>query len=327
MSLSQTLPEGTRYSVLLVSSMLNLAELLALRRDFADIPRKVLYMHENQFEYPKQYEDKEERDYYFMHCSVCSCLVADVIAWNSSFNLESFLKGLKKLNATLPVEGTCKPDLDVISKQIRDKSVIVPMPVDLPALSPIVIEASSSSRPLRIGWPHRWEHDKNPEEFLRVLHRLVVEAKVDFTVILFGGESFEGCDAQEQLLKALEGQSHRIEGCKRIESRVEYLEKLRGCDVVVSTAIHEFFGVAMVEAAKLGCKVLCPNRLAYPELFREEALYPTEAKLYKALRYCCEKPEIVQRNKPHADLLPGVWDKLDFRSQAKQGFDALLGLG
>ena len=56
-------------------------------------------------------------------------------------------------------------------------------------------------------------------------------------------------------------------------SRSEYEAVLRSCDVVVSTAEHEFFGIAIVEAVSAGCVPVLPRRLAYPDLFANEFLY------------------------------------------------------
>ncbi len=50
--------------------------------------------------------------------------------------------------------------------------------------------------------------------------------------------------------------------------RADYLDYVAQCDLVVSCAKHEFFGVAVVEAVASGCIPLLPNALSYPELIR-----------------------------------------------------------
>ena len=54
--------------------------------------------------------------------------------------------------------------------------------------------------------------------------------------------------------------------------RRRYLRRLAACDWVLSTAVHEFFGVAVVEALLAGCLPWLPDRLSYPELLPPGAI-------------------------------------------------------
>ncbi|MCB0969722.1 MAG: glycosyltransferase, partial [Ilumatobacter sp.] len=69
----------------------------------------------------------------------------------------------------------------------------------------------------------------------------------------------------------------------------EYPRLLRSADVVVSTAHHEFYGIAVVEAIGAGAFPILPNRLVYPERIPPEwhtrCLYDDDAGLLERLRW------------------------------------------
>ena len=85
-----------------------------------------------------------------------------------------------------------------------------------------------------------------------------------------------------------------------LESREAYWRALSDCDVVISTAEHEFFGVSVVEAVSMGCVPLLPHRLAYPELLVDESqsivcLYRTLTQMRKQLKRWICSPEKLRR--------------------------------
>lgn len=313
LSFSQSIPpgHGHNYSLLLCTSMLNLAEFLALRPDFLGT-RKLLYFHENQLTYPTQAQGAhEERDYYFGHANMVSAMVADVVLWNSRFNFTSFLQAIPHLIASIPFQSQDKPDIKRICENIRAKSFVVYFPLQVPLVPPPL---KAPQEPMCIGFPHRWEFDKNPDEFVQVIKQLH-ESECVFTIKVFGGENFQGLDIPGHFRQSI---PHLREGtlvhCGRIASRHDYLQALASCDVVVSTSVHEFFGISMVEASRLGVKVLCPKRLSYPELFAESALYTSQARLVKQLKYYSKNPVVLRRNRPFSELL--VWSKIDAETSA-----------
>lgn len=304
LTFAQSIPEVKPGEIthLVVTSMLNLTEFLGLRPDFA-CARKIVYMHENQLSYPvRQQSVKEERDYFFGHSQICSLLSADVVLWNSEWNMRSLLAATQAFFAKIPLPSGERPRHEAINERIVAKSRVLYLPVCVPRdlLRPHLAKRSRGRRgpssPLRIAFPHRFEHDKDPDAFIRVLERLRKEPGLtrDFCVRVFnGGSSYENKDEEnEARLRGAVG-AERVETFGRVEAREEYLRALGECDVGVSTAAHEFYGVAMIECALLGLRVLVPNRLCYPEIFASRrCLYDGgEEGLFRGLRRMLSEEE------------------------------------
>lgn len=64
-----------------------------------------------------------------------------------------------------------------------------------------------------------------------------------------------------------------VETARVCKTKDEYYKVLAGASVAVSTSWQETFGYAMLEAAALGCSIIVPNRLSYPEMYSVNNLY------------------------------------------------------
>uniref|UniRef100_A0A8P4G7Y0 tRNA-queuosine alpha-mannosyltransferase n=1 Tax=Dicentrarchus labrax TaxID=13489 RepID=A0A8P4G7Y0_DICLA len=354
LTFSQTIPTCPSHRVLFSSSVLNLCELVALRPDLARL-KKVLYFHENQLVYPVRKE--QERDFQYGYNQVLSCLVADVVVFNSSFNMESFLSSISSFMNKIPDH---RPrDLDLL---IRPKCEVLYYPIQFPDVRRLLpkhkllrrpaeashvddiitpqdkqqspwseqqdphqstseprtdhrpVSKEDQVKPLHIVWPHRWEHDKNPELFFSTLIKLK-ERQLQFELSVLG-ETFT--DPPEIFSEARLQLDAHILNWGFLSSKEDYLRVLSQADVVVSTAKHEFFGVAMLEAVHCGCYPLCPKALVYPELFPAEYLYSTPEQLCKRLQALCRRPDIARRHVVKVDTSSFSWMSL------KERFETLL---
>ncbi|MEZ6196294.1 MAG: DUF3524 domain-containing protein [Planctomycetota bacterium] len=259
-----------RFDLVIASTFLDLAAFRALAP--AEIARRphLLYFHENQFAYPAQRED--ERDLHFGVTNFQSALAAERCLFNSRHNLESFLDAAADL-------ARRAPDMDLTSlvPDVRSRSAVLPVPLDLRAEPPCA--APRPAGPPLVLWNHRWEHDKDPEAFFRVVETVAARG-LDFEVAV-AGESFARRPAVFDEAPARLGA--RLVHHGFLPSRADYLSLLRRSALCVSTARHEFQGLAVLEAAAQGAHLLLPDRLSYPELFPDLARYRDEEDLLSRL--------------------------------------------
>ncbi|KAJ0394941.1 hypothetical protein P43SY_001513 [Pythium insidiosum] len=283
--------------------MVNLAELLGLRPDL-NVPtvRKIYYFHENQLTYPYQTpattaagtsgdmvapRKVAAEDFHIGWSQVLSCLAADELVFNSDFNRQSFLSRVEAFINKIPEQEL---RLQGLRARFESKSKVLYFPLVVP---PPSIEDATSAAPderLTILWNHRWEYDKNPDEFFQTLLELD-DAGCRFNVVVLGEAFGESPRVFQQAKERLEASTNVcIAHWGFAPTRDRYFALLRAADVVISTSHHEFYGVAVLEAVLCGCYPLVPNRLVYPEFFSKEYMFNTQRQLFKKLKYFCGNP-------------------------------------
>lgn len=251
------------YDVVLATSMVDLATLRGLVPALAAIPT-VLYFHENQFAYPQGQSKHGVIEAQVV--SVYSAMAADCILFNSDYNRISFFQGVTALLDKLP--DFVPPNLVA---ELTHKSQVLPVPVSVCTPSDGGLPTLRCDEPLQLVWNHRWEYDKGPEELLQLTERLIAR-QLRFTLHVVG-QQFRTQPAEFEAVRMLLDK-HGSLGCwGYVDEREQYLSLLRDCDVVLSTARHDFQGLSVLEACALGCTPLVPDALVYPEWFGRSFRY------------------------------------------------------
>jgi len=303
---------GQQPDLILASDMLNVPIFLTFAGDLSNVP-VALYFHENQLTYPLQPGEKRDLTYGFIN--FVSALRADGVFFNSAYHLESFFDELPRLLKHFPDYN----ELWTVDA-LRAKSRVLPLGLDLSRLDARTPDKAQAARPL-ILWNHRWEYDKDPETFFQAIYTLVGEG-LDFGLILLG-ESFRNWPAE--FLEARERLGDRIEHFGYAEDVADYRRQLRLADIVVSTALHEFFGTAVIEACYCGCFPILPRRLSYPELIppslHDSCLYEGFDGLLARLRHA-----LLHVDEARAFPLQPAMARFDWRHMATQYDDIFAGL-
>ncbi len=255
---------GYAPDLILATDMLDLATFLSLTRDLTfEIPTAV-YFHENQLGYPWSPNEKDSaksrRHYGFINFT--TALSADRVFYNSRYHmdaflndLDGFLRGFPDHNETSAVE------------RIREKSALLYLGMDFAGLDAAASKEIAPNHPSDrpsvplILWNHRWEYDKGPEEFFKVLY-LLMDKGLAFEVAVLG-EHFT--KVPEPFKEARETLNERVVHFGYVEDFREYASFLRRADILPVTSQHDFFGSSVVEAIYSGVMPLLPKRLAYPE--------------------------------------------------------------
>jgi len=253
------------YDLVLATSMVDLATLRGLVPALSLIPC-ALYFHENQFAYPASPGQQGLLEAQMV--SLYAALAADSLLFNSGFNRDSFLGGIAALLARLP---DCIPP--GVEDMLRHKASVVPVPIDtVPAReSGKTWFQGSPGGPLRLLWAGRFEYDKGGDRLLLLLEALEQRA-LDYQLALVG-QQFRQVPAVFGEIE--ERFAHRIVHSGYLPNRDDYRALLAQSDIVISTALHEFQGLAVLEAVARGCLPLLPARQVYPELVEEPFLYPS----------------------------------------------------
>ncbi|NOZ07987.1 MAG: DUF3524 domain-containing protein [FCB group bacterium] len=247
--------------LLLFTDMLDVSTFLALtRKRTAGIPT-ALYFHENQLTYPVSQRDSDllqNRDRHYGFINFASALACDTIYFNSDFHRLSFFTTLRKVHLQYPDFR----ELESIS-MLEKRSRTLYLGLDLKKFDEIKINATHET-PLLL-WNHRWEYDKNPDDFFRVLDALIHRGMKFELVIL--GENSGNPPASIQNARAKYGS--RILHIGYLKDIHDYGKWLWKADILPVTSLQDFFGISIMEAVYCNCTPVLPRRLSYPEVFAD----------------------------------------------------------
>ena len=268
----RVLATGKAYDLILADDLMDVAVFTGLIRQAGIGTPVATYFHENQISYPVSPRDTdllEARDLHYGFINYTSALVSDLVYFNSNYHRDSFLNSLPSFLGRYPDHAN-KGSV----KTIATKSEVLPLGLDLRALDAHKSDGNDKNAVPLILWNHRWEFDKCPDEFLRLL-LVLQERGLSFEVALLGERGGEDPPLLLEVRKKL-GTAILQDG--PVDDFATYAGWLWRADILPVTGIQDFFGGSVVEAIYAGCHPVLPNRLAYPEHVNDPCvLYDTFA--------------------------------------------------
>ena len=260
------------FDLIVCGGMLTVADLLA------GLPRKkplLLYAHETQLTYPTP---DRTNDLHLGFTDVTNIAAATHTAFNSHSHRNAFLEQATELLRRMP-----RPRPRNLTRDLSSRSSVCHPGIDERFTANGRNHSAQPKQCPLIVWNHRWEFDKDPDSFFRVL-REIKRRGHRFKLALLG-ENFQVCP--KAFVQAQQEFAEQLVACGYAESRESYAEWLLRADIVISTAIQENFGLSVMEAMASGCITLLPHRLSYPEIvpqrYHEQTLYNSEIELISKL--------------------------------------------
>ncbi|MDQ2077175.1 DUF3524 domain-containing protein [Marinimicrobium sp. ABcell2] len=255
------------YDLLIATSMVDLSTLRGLVPQLASLPTAV-YFHENQFAYPPSARQGDSVGPQVLNLYTALC--ANRVVFNSEFNRSTFLDGVDELLRRLPDHVPAN-----VANLLAQRSEVIPVPLADACFQP----SSAGDQPFSLLWNHRWEYDKAPERLLAALQRFFAARDQDAGPVRVHvvGQQFRRQPAAFKQIRALLEAEGAVGQWGYVEDLDAYRRLLASSHVVLSTALHDFQGLSVLEAVAGGARPLVPERQAYPEWFGPEYRYQSDS--------------------------------------------------
>lgn len=247
------------YDLVLATSLVDMSALRGLVPSLASTTC-IVYCHENQFAYPST--GKRPAALEPQMVNLYSALCADTLVFNSAWNRDSFLEGAQRLLQRFPD----RVPVGLVAR-LADRAEVLPVPIE-----DVDTMGGKPGDRLEVVWNHRWEHDKGPAALLAAIESCA-ERKLSVRFHLLGQQFRQQPEDFTRIAELFKRYPAMAGNWGRLEQRADYYSCLASADIVLSTAVHEFQGLAVMEAMARDCLPLVPDRLSYQEFVPREFRY------------------------------------------------------